>query len=101
MKTTPLATITLAVFSTFALLAFAGGQEHVASLAGHYTSLGASALMAADSGQMRSAGIADQVHPIILVPASGNEVHTAGPQTIWLDGSVSGRPWWIQTRQAR
>jgi hypothetical protein len=48
---------------------------------------------------MPSAGKADQVRPTVLVAASGNLTRGAGSQTVWLDGSISGRPWWQQAPQ--
>ena len=99
MKTTLLATITPGVFLAFAPLTFAGGQEGITAQPGHDASLSASTLAPAGSAQMPSATKTDPVRPTILFAAPGNDAHPAGAQTVWLDGSISGRPWRLQGRQ--
>jgi len=96
MKTTLLATTTLAVFSTFTLLTFAGGQERIASFFGHDTILNTNV-----PGQTPATTDAGHARPIILVAVNGNDPQTAatGGQRVWLEGSLSGRPWWQQPRQ--
>jgi hypothetical protein len=96
MKTILLTTTTLAVFSTFAVLTFAGGQERIASFFDHDT-----ALSTTGADQRPATTGAGEVRPIILVAVRGNDPQTAGAggQRVWLEGSVSGRPWWQQPRQ--
>jgi hypothetical protein len=100
MKTTLLATVTLVVFSTFTLLTFAGGQERIASFLDHNTALSAVTRTPGAPAPIPYTRPADQVRPIILTAASANEARPAGAQTVWLDGSLSGRPWWLQPREA-
>jgi hypothetical protein len=98
MKTTLLTTMMLAVFSTFTLLSLAGGQERIAAFLNHNAAADGLTQAASGPAQALPGSGAAKARPIVLLAAAGNDSRAtrAGGQNVVIEGSLSGKPWWVR-----